>query len=554
MCSFNEQETFHALATNIQVKVKLEVVLFPPNCTGSKKRQFPIMREGKATFQKRGFPAPAMTTTETNNMIKKFYLDGEAYQRGADISTRERFALSVDPRFTPKNWLRQRSPFRHFRNIYELLNMRLVRRTFPSLAAITASAVLVTAHNSGLCFTAVEALQASGYLSPAITYDSTPIGIAPEPYILTSGLLTVGLVFRTNQSLERYNKGRDCWAGSLARIRTLIRMSHNWMTASFPKDEAGVPAERKTVITEASCEERGRLDYANGERFGLCEDTPTKYQHWRSSNADEHQLARLLMLYPWALRAHINVRSLVSWQSSAVQDVLEVLPQAEELLDQDQYARFREYVKQCELNPPDGELAHNAWPTCTTINLPLAITHQIGSTLVYRYRRCRSLASPPPKLTDATAFYLCVCVFVCVLCVCFCTSTWLLHREELHMVQLLQLDEQVRGLMEYAVQAEKLTDTAIPTAYTRHISRFLKVWLSCLPLVIWPGVGLATPVVSFVCGYFILGFEDVATQMENPFYVLPQVEYCMQSNNTCHSVLKLALADTVVKQQQAGLV
>ena len=182
--------------------------------------------------------------------------------------------------------------------------------------------------------------------------------------------------------------------------------------------------------------------------------------------------------------------------------------QADELLDENQYNRLAEYVNQCEINQADADLHHNAWPTCTTINLPLAIIHQIGSVLVYRYRR-----------------------------------------EELHMVQLLQLDEQVRGLMESAVTAEKLSDTAIPTAYTRHISRLLTVWLTGLPMVIWPMTGFATPAVCLACGYFILGFEDVATQMENPFYVLPQVEYCMQSNNTCHSVLKLSLADTVVRQE-----
>jgi len=288
------------------------------------------MREGRATFQKRGFPAPAktnLTTKETNNLIKKFYLDGESFQQQQDKITRERFALSVDPRFTPKQWLRQRSPFRHFRNIYELLNMRLIRRTFPSLAAITASAVVVTAHNSGLCLTAFESLQATGYLSPSMAYNTTPVGISVEPYILTSGLLTVGLVFRTNQSLERYNKGRECWAGSLGKVRTLIRMSHNWMTASFPKDESTVAVERNTVVTEAVGGKAGSLTYANGEHFETVQGSSTHYEGWRASDADEHQLTRLLMLYPWALRAHINVRSLVSWQSGAEKDVLDVLPQ-----------------------------------------------------------------------------------------------------------------------------------------------------------------------------------------------------------------------------------
>jgi len=217
------------------------------------------------------------------------------------------------------------------------------------------------------------------------------------------------------------------------------------------------------------------------------------------------------MLYPWALRSHINVRSLVSWQARADTDgIISLIPQAAGFLDDRQLRRLKRYASECD---SDTELWQTGSPSSLT-NVPLALSHQIGFVLAQRFQR-----------------------------------------DDLHIVQLLQLDEQLRKMMEAAVEMERIVDTAIPTAYSRHMARFLSVWLCFLPAVLEPSVGLLTPCASLLIAYFVLGMEDVGAQMENPFYVLPQVEYCMQANNTLRTIMQLNLADQAIaleEMQEAG--
>ena len=102
------------------------------------------------------------------------------------------------------------------------------------------------------------------------------------------------------------------------------------------------------------------------------------------------------------------------------------------------------------------------------------------------------------------------------------------------------LDEQLRGLERGVTEMERLIETPIPTHYTRHISRFLTLWASALPLALWPSMGWATPAASVVIAYFVLGLEDVGAQMEQPFFVLPQASYCVHCNDACRETMRLA--------------
>jgi predicted membrane chloride channel (bestrophin family) len=47
------------------------------------------------------------------------------------------------------------------------------------------------------------------------------------------------------------------------------------------------------------------------------------------------------------------------------------------------------------------------------------------------------------------------------------------------------MDESVRVLQESLGSCEKILTTPIPISYTRHTGRFLVLWLTCLPFVIW---------------------------------------------------------------------
>ncbi|EFJ52724.1 hypothetical protein VOLCADRAFT_85997 [Volvox carteri f. nagariensis] len=88
-----------------------------------------------------------------------------------------------------------------------------------------------------------------------------------------------------------------------------------------------------------------------------------------------------------------------------------------------------------------------------------------------------------------------------------------------------QLSEQARmrleadiNLMSQALGAcEKILRNPIPLSYTRHTSRFLILWLLWLPLALWGKVGWCVVPVEAVMTYLLLGIDEIAVQMEEPF-------------------------------------
>ena len=85
---------------------------------------------------------------------------------------------------------------------------------------------------------------------------------------------------------------------------------------------------------------------------------------------------------------------------------------------------------------------------------------------------------------------------------------------------------------------ERIHRTPIPTAFTRHSSRFLMVWCNAMPLVLWPIVGTATPLAATFVSWAMLGTEDIGVQVEEPFDVLPLFQYCQGIAATCDGMVK----------------
>ncbi|GLI62951.1 hypothetical protein VaNZ11_005805 [Volvox africanus] len=97
-----------------------------------------------------------------------------------------------------------------------------------------------------------------------------------------------------------------------------------------------------------------------------------------------------------------------------------------------------------------------------------------------------------------------------------------------------QLTEQARmrleadvSMMSQALGAcEKILRNPIPLSYTRHTSRFLILWLLWLPLALWGKVGWCVVPVEAVMTYLLLGIDEIAIQMEEPFGILPLENMC----------------------------
>lgn len=87
--------------------------------------------------------------------------------------------------------------------------------------------------------------------------------------------------------------------------------------------------------------------------------------------------------------------------------------------------------------------------------------------------------------------------------------------------------------------SERIFTTPVPRFYTRHLGRFLEVFLLLVPLGLYqPFSGswnhwAMIPATALI-GFFLLGIEELGIQLEEPFSVLPQIG---MTNNSIGKVL-----------------
>ncbi|GIL84971.1 hypothetical protein Vretimale_9823 [Volvox reticuliferus] len=75
-------------------------------------------------------------------------------------------------------------------------------------------------------------------------------------------------------------------------------------------------------------------------------------------------------------------------------------------------------------------------------------------------------------------------------------------------------------------KCERIFKTPIPAAYTRHTSRYLMIYLTACPLVLWPSLGWWTLIAAVLITFLLLGTENIGVQIEEPFRVLPLDDMC----------------------------
>jgi len=93
--------------------------------------------------------------------------------------------------------------------------------------------------------------------------------------------------------------------------------------------------------------------------------------------------------------------------------------------------------------------------------------------------------------------------------------------------------------------SERLLSSPVPLFYSRHTARFASVWLLLLPLGLyapfsgsWNHVMMipATAVVSVM----LFGIEELATQLEEPFTILPMQGFCDKIGANCDEIVSWA--------------
>jgi len=96
--------------------------------------------------------------------------------------------------------------------------------------------------------------------------------------------------------------------------------------------------------------------------------------------------------------------------------------------------------------------------------------------------------------------------------------------------------------------SERLLSSPIPLFYSRHTSRFLTVWLLLLPLGLWEPLGASWNHIDLIPAHFFLsiflfGIEELATQLEEPFTILPMQAFCDKIYNWCTEIVSFEPGD-----------
>ena len=93
--------------------------------------------------------------------------------------------------------------------------------------------------------------------------------------------------------------------------------------------------------------------------------------------------------------------------------------------------------------------------------------------------------------------------------------------------------------------SERLLSSPVPLFYTRHTARFLSTWLLLLPFALyepfsgsWNHMAMIPSVA--LTSVFLFGIEELATQLEEPFTILPMQGFCDKIGANCDEIVSWA--------------
>jgi len=109
--------------------------------------------------------------------------------------------------------------------------------------------------------------------------------------------------------------------------------------------------------------------------------------------------------------------------------------------------------------------------------------------------------------------------------------------------------------------SERLLSSPVPLFYSRHTARFISIWLLFLPFALYGQFGdswnhiMMIPA-SLLISVFLFGIEELATQLEEPFTILPMQGFCDKIGANCDEIVSWAgqdvykIPDEVIEQME----
>jgi len=105
-----------------------------------------------------------------------------------------------------------------------------------------------------------------------------------------------------------------------------------------------------------------------------------------------------------------------------------------------------------------------------------------------------------------------------------------IRRYDMSPMDRANMDKVLTELCDDVGACERIFKTPIPLVYSRHTARFVGSWLALLPLALYGADSSWNHLVSIpsaaIIVFFLLGVEELGSQLEEPFGILPMEAFC----------------------------
>lgn len=125
----------------------------------------------------------------------------------------------------------------------------------------------------------------------------------------------------------------------------------------------------------------------------------------------------------------------------------------------------------------------------------------------------------------------------------------------IHFIRKHELHQTITIFEDTLGSSERLLTSPVPLFYMRHTTRILAIWLFLLPLALWDiyeqswnHIGMIPT--TILLGIFLLGIDELANQLEEPFTILPMQAFCDKIYNWCMEIISWTPDDIPSRQQK----
>jgi len=111
----------------------------------------------------------------------------------------------------------------------------------------------------------------------------------------------------------------------------------------------------------------------------------------------------------------------------------------------------------------------------------------------------------------------------------------------MHMLRKNEIHTSLTIFEDNLGSSERLLTSPVPLIYNRHTARFLSFWLLLMPFGLWEPFGnmwnhIGMLPTMAMLGIMLFGIEELATQMEEPFTILPMQAFCDKIGGWCDEI------------------